>query len=764
MATFASSNNDVLALYPPRVLGATQPVVDAHIGVSLVIYDLLIDGKGAIVQVDPQLSGTVNPGDLIKLWLVGDTTFLDSVIIEDVDAITPLRIPKGRLHPDRINELFYTITRGSQNIGTSEPLLTLLYNKIRPGLKDTKPEVDGHSELELLLPDSIRNGVGADFVSAQVCVSYPYCRAYDTITLKCNGEIMTYKVGKDEAPQPPNPGSAIPTTVCFTVTRAYLESAKRPSEKLDFSYTVTDQLGNTPDTDAVWSASQTVDEDLAGTRLSAPILLERMEDFPGDDATLIELDKLAGGPLLVIVVTADNRFLPGDTVEATYTAKVSGQPVDVVVPVSGVVEADSFGQKKPCILKVTNDKVIAKSLVTAAYTLERGDTVIASSKTATAQVIGEGVIKLNPATLVAPAVSPIDLWLYPTGVTVRIEFLAAVAGDKARLIEINPAPGATPFPAVEFNANKRTNTVLTQAFLAERHGTQLEFRWALIRGGKEIARSGPLVLSVKRIADGDARFPTPVVAGQTGQELDVTKLVAGDKLSIAPWPLQVAGHYVWLRYDGFNSNGARIFFDDLKGVPHNEAQGLTRPVLVDWLNTLKHGTAVTITFRVNFYGVANEAGATIFPIASYIIKSFLHTLYETFESSPLGVIPIGSSMQLLHMKITPVRGRAMIRNPTVHYPPYTAGRTLLGDLNFSIKIELQQGAKNIKFALGDTDRVPCLISYFDEQDKVLVIRNSPPFGSQITVWEQYIPPVPRRIKTIIIEGTDADLDNFTMNF
>ncbi|PNB76679.1 hypothetical protein C1X30_32455, partial [Pseudomonas sp. FW305-BF6] len=90
-------------------------------------------------------------------------------------------------------------------------------------------------------------------------------------------------------------------------------------------------------------------------------------------------------------------------------------------------------------------------------------------------------IKLNPPTLVGTArpLDPFEL------ATLRVEYLDARAGDKAQLIEINPPAGATPFPVVAFNTNKRTNTVLTQAFLAERQGSQLRFRWVLIRGGKE---------------------------------------------------------------------------------------------------------------------------------------------------------------------------------------------------------------------------------------------------------------------------------------
>ena len=366
MTDSSSGDNTVLVLYPPIVNGQTEPVVGANIGVPLVAYDLVTDGEGAVVLVDPPFSPPMDQGDVMELWLKDESAKLDSKTIDDPDVRTTLRIPKGRLLPNRVNELYYTIRRGSQNIGESNPL-TILYNKIRPGLKDKYDASGGHSELELLLPDAIKNGVGADFVSADVCVSYPYCRAYDLITLKCNGELLEPKptVNPNQAPQPPNHGFEEPITICFTITRAFLDKAKRLDQKLYFSYTVTDQIGNGPDTDAPWSPVQVVDEDLDGKRLSMPILLERLEDFPGDNAEEIDLEKLAGNPLLLVVLTADNRFLAGDDVLATYTAKDTGRPADVVVNVSGKVAADPFGVKKTLFLEVPNAKVLAGSRVTA---------------------------------------------------------------------------------------------------------------------------------------------------------------------------------------------------------------------------------------------------------------------------------------------------------------------------------------------------------------------------------------------------------------
>jgi hypothetical protein len=70
----------------------------------------------------------------------------------DPNVRTTLRIPKGRLHPDKVNKLFYTVRRGSDNRGTSTPSLEILYNRIRPGLKDRLTDPGGHSELNCCCP------------------------------------------------------------------------------------------------------------------------------------------------------------------------------------------------------------------------------------------------------------------------------------------------------------------------------------------------------------------------------------------------------------------------------------------------------------------------------------------------------------------------------------------------------------------------------------------------------------------------------------
>ncbi|QAX85817.1 hypothetical protein C2E19_19050 [Pseudomonas sp. DTU12.3] len=413
---------------------------------------------------------------------MGESALLDSQIISDVNEVIFLRIPNGRLSFDLVNLLFFNIVRGSQNIARSLDL-TALYNKIRPGLKDKQPTVEGHSELNLLLPDEILKGVGADFSSAQVCVSYPYCRAHDVITLKCNASLLHYTVKPTEAPPPPNPGSAVPITVCFLVTRAFLDSAKRADQTLEFVFTVTDQLGNTVDPDALWSASQIVDENLDGTRF-APLIFRENQTDSGDISEIVDLEKLGKNPLLLIVFTTDNRLRSGDIIRATFLSEVAGQP-NVVV--EGKIEADDFGQLKPVILPVANDKVISGDAVSANYEVWRNGVLIGISSTATARVVGEGLPELQPPRLqksvdgVFDPTDPANL----QGANGQVEFLGHQPGDTVRLIvEGAPGAGSPVFEAKSLNANSRANFPLGLAFIAANRGKSVKLHFLLLRNGR----------------------------------------------------------------------------------------------------------------------------------------------------------------------------------------------------------------------------------------------------------------------------------------
>ena len=179
MTTTQTPDNAVLALYPPRAPEATTPVVGAHYGVPKHVYDL--KPMGLAIAVDPPQVGTVDAGDVIRLVLNKASTEATKTIQPgEENAVHTLYLPKGLLLTTNVNTLVYTITRGSQNIGTSTPDLNLLYNDFRPGKEDLTPGDGAHSRLQLILPqDVIDDGIDAERAKqgVQVCFAYPYCRA-----------------------------------------------------------------------------------------------------------------------------------------------------------------------------------------------------------------------------------------------------------------------------------------------------------------------------------------------------------------------------------------------------------------------------------------------------------------------------------------------------------------------------------------------------------------------------------------------------------
>uniref|UniRef100_UPI001F578923 hypothetical protein n=1 Tax=unclassified Pseudomonas TaxID=196821 RepID=UPI001F578923 len=67
MSTSTTADNTVLTLYPPKVQGQTNSIIGAMAGVPKVAIDLVSDGEGAMVLIDPPLAGTWAPLDVVKL-------------------------------------------------------------------------------------------------------------------------------------------------------------------------------------------------------------------------------------------------------------------------------------------------------------------------------------------------------------------------------------------------------------------------------------------------------------------------------------------------------------------------------------------------------------------------------------------------------------------------------------------------------------------------------------------------------------------------
>ncbi|WP_431080252.1 hypothetical protein [Pseudomonas thivervalensis] len=620
-----TADQTVLVLYPPRLPRATTPVTGAVYGVPKHIYDL--EPMGCTVEVGAY--GEQARGDTVSINLNGELA-LDSRQTQDINDTVTLYIPHGKLLPGIVNRLTYTVTRGSENLGTSEPPLEILYNSIRPGIEDTTPGDNAHSELVLLLPDEIKNGVGPGFTRATVCVAYPYCRAYDRIRLNCNGHDVYHTVTVTEAPAPPAHGSATPTTVCFEVTSADL----RDDPEFRFSFTVNDQLNNSPDPDAPWSAVHTVDVDQAGSRLPQPIPREIASDA-GDDPSIIDLDKLGANPLLLIVLTGDSRFMPDDTVEATYVVKVAGQP-DVVVPARGTVETDGLGQKQACVLTIPNDKVIAGSTVQASYRLLRSTALVGTSKTARATVIGEGTgLDLDPPSVKEANGNSLDPVAAKDRLTIVVPPNAALRPDDKLKVTWTGAPG-TPaggsYISGESLVSAGLDIEIPNSVVAFNLGKSVKVSYEVIRGTETPIPSAVFNLAVQTLAQADLLLAKPKIleaANQgEGPELDLSTLSVDATCWLGTWPLIAPDQDVWLRLKGTKADGTtgynwNIWAPPPRGPRVNPAwisQGKYEvPAPYAYLKELKDGSELTMEFKVDFNQTTSEPNAQIFPLRTYVI-------------------------------------------------------------------------------------------------------------------------------------------------
>jgi hypothetical protein len=269
--------------------------------------------------------------------------------------------------------------------------------------------------------------------------------------------------------------------------------------------------------------------------------------------------------------------------------------------------------------------------VVADYSIQRAGETLGHSHELTLR-IGTALGELPPPFLVAPAKDPIDVLAYPDGVTVRIEYPEALSGDQACLEEDNPPAGWPPFPLVEFNSNKRVNTLLSPAFLAARHGTVIELRGNLYRNGGHAGQSDAIKVRLLKIIDEDPRLPTPNIDGNTSKELSVQDLTTDARILAERWPLFEPGQPIWATCRGFDKNGEPITNDVRSGEPNDSPDGLSLAAPIEWLKELKDGTELTISVKVNLDGIASELTATACPRRIYSLRGTQRD--ENFDNVP----------------------------------------------------------------------------------------------------------------------------------
>ncbi|KOY02799.1 YncE family protein [Pseudomonas nunensis] len=630
-------NADIQLNYPPIILGATEDVIPDPLvpqpvrGLPLSLFRMVFNQKlGVLANAvtvlvpPPAREGTGNDPISIGLVLNGNPLEEKQIPDDDRDKTTSFYLFESTLRDGSNNKLEYKVRRPTGNVGDSTPLY-LLYRSHLPG-GNSVPGDDDHPYLDISLPAELGDPamIGKDEMDAGVplTVFYPFMYDYDVIHYKLQSERFTYIVQPREAGSP----------VVITLTRAMFELAGN-SANFEISYTVISQLNNPTDKRR---ESKTllaeVDKDL---HFFAKPILREVQSESGDNPAIIDRGKLAGNPLLAVVVPSAPKFKPGDTVEGRYTATPSGTNQ----PFTGTIEEDGFGGFKPCIMYIPNDKVVANDDVVATYSLLRGGTVVGKSDKAEAHVKGEDSIALDPPTLKSPATNPINVLEYDLGVTVQVTF-AGNPGDQARLKELNPAPGAVPFPTQDIIAGQ-SDFNLSQTYLAVRQNSVIELTWELIRGGVRAGESAALRLNVNRMIDGDPRLTTPTAPpGNITSTLDLSSFTGNTTAQLKAWRGIALGQSLWQSCEGTNSSGAPVTLPIYQGLPIGSVGDQSSVVTRAFLEQLADGSQIRVLAAVNFDGVANEATAVKFPERAYTVKTE-PTVKLVFSNGPYTVVPAG---------------------------------------------------------------------------------------------------------------------------
>ncbi|MED7666504.1 hypothetical protein GXB78_04655 [Pseudomonas moraviensis subsp. stanleyae] len=227
-------------------------------------------------------------------------------------------------------------------------------------------------------------------------------------------------------------------------------------------------------------------------------------------------------------------------------------------------------------------------------------------------------IPLDPPTLVN-AVSPIDVLASEGGVRVRAEFKAALENDKATLKIVDGVPGSS-FPQVAFNTNQRANFTFSVAFLLAHQGKAIQVSWVLIRNGVPSGESPPLEVVIDKIAVDDPRLPTPNIAGEMGQQLNVPELPNDARVLSEKVPLMQQTHPVWVDFEGVDADGNPVTNEISSGGRSELADRISLLAQVEWLKKLKDASPLRVVCAINLDGIRNKTDAVPLRVRTYTVS------------------------------------------------------------------------------------------------------------------------------------------------
>ncbi|WP_130887959.1 hypothetical protein [Pseudomonas sp. Sample_21] len=623
-------DNTVMTLYPVIIPVATKNVITdppaepptVTYGLPLKVFTDLtrdeINAAGVQVVVDPPTD--VGEYGSIRLFVNGEQSGVPQPVINERMTFT---VFQRALHDGVINTIQYILKNVAGNDSKSIEAWAL-YNDTLPGGNDV-PGTGDHPGLLISLPEGLGNPAVIDKDQAAKGVlltfDYPHCRAYDQVKYEINRQTFKHTVTPEQA------GKAFSVLIGPDTFQKIGSMNNCP-----FSYTVIDQLLNTTHRDR-WSKYIHANIDLERNFLPQPILREDPDDDM-DDPAIVDLDKLEGRPLLIVVAPTTPDFQKGDTVRGFYKLDDSAEK-----PTAPGVITDKFGTLLPCILELPNDQLTSGARLQVRYELERpAGTVIGHSRTAEAEIIGEAapdlvapIIKQAPGNSLDPLAAKDALTALVFDPSIQLDDVIVVTWTGA---PGTPADGSYNSPPHVVKVLGTQEIALDNKVLAYSFGGNVTVKYSKTTGSAT-RDSLPLILSVQDIADGDPRLPTPTIDRVTGDVLDPADLLATDHTRTTAWPLIAVGQRVDLTYREIKRDGsAGIIVEAYKGkeVTAEDLGGIRHPVPLDKLLMLEDDSTLEIEVKVSFDNT--EGGYISFPKKGYTIKKAFDDL-TTFTNNDM---------------------------------------------------------------------------------------------------------------------------------
>uniref|UniRef100_UPI0015AF63F3 hypothetical protein n=1 Tax=Pseudomonas sp. Sample_9 TaxID=2382158 RepID=UPI0015AF63F3 len=418
---------------------------------------------------------------------------------------------------------------------------------------------------------------------------YPYCRAYDQVKYEINRQTFTHTVTPEQA------GKAFSVLIGPDTFQKIGSMNNCP-----FSYTVVDQLANSTHRNR-WSKYIHANIDLERNFLPQPILREDPDDDM-DDPSIVDLDKLKGRPLLIVVAPTTPDFQKGDTIKGYSRLNDSAENP----PQLGVI-TDKFGVLQPCILVLPTDQLTSGARLQVRYELKRpAGTVVGHSRTAEAEIIGEAapdlvapIIRQAPGNSLDPLAAKDALTALVFDPSIQLDDVIEVRWIAA---PGTPADGSYTSPPHVVKVLGTQEIALDNKVLAYSFGGNVTVDYSKTTGSAT-RDSLPLILSVQDIADGDPRLPTPTIDRVTGDVLDPADLLESDFTRIPPWPLIALSQKVDLTYREIKSNGDIGFVEEAfkdREVTADDLGGMKHQIPLYKLQTLEDASKFYIEGKVSF--------------------------------------------------------------------------------------------------------------------------------------------------------------------